>query len=156
MLQSIELLKATQPLNNMDCRTISFLVVALALPSYVAASAWVEVGDSRSVAVFVDKDSIRRKGANVKAWLKWVWSKPIEVANSVPPKYYLLQRQLDVFNCQKNTYAIVQDTSYSDAAGNEVVNSYAFEEKDWQFSESAPDTIGESIQKFVCKPTMKK
>lgn len=131
-------------------------VAVIALPSTSKASTWIDVAGNDAVVVFVDKDSIGRDGPNVRAWLKWVWTKPMEIVNSFPPKYYLLQYQLNVYSCQKRTYSIVQETSYSDVAGNNVVNSYAFDKKDWKFSEPVPDSIGETLQKFACQSALDK
>jgi hypothetical protein len=130
--------------------------IALVLPVSASAATWVEVGGSDAVVVLVDKDSLRRNGAKVKSWLKWEWAKPVEVPNTFPVKLYQLERQLQVSNCQNNTLAIVQGIRYTDTTGNEVVDSYTLEEKQWLFTEAAPETLGESIIKFVCKATSQK
>lgn len=139
----------------MNYRIIPAAILTLALPLSATASTWVEVAYSNAVVVYADKDSIRRSGTNVKVWLKWVWNSPQEVLGSVPQKYFLMQRQLNVYNCPKETYSIVQETFFSDTGGEKVVNRYTIEEKNWQFEESAPDTIGDSLQKFACKPATK-
>jgi hypothetical protein len=83
-------------------------------------------------------------------------SKPTDVPNTYPVKLYQLERQLQVSDCKNVTLAIAQGVRYADVSGNEVVDNYTIEEKFWQFSEAAPETIGESIIKYVCKATAQK
>lgn len=139
----------------MKFRFISVLFT-LVFPVSIGAATWVEVGGNESVTVLVDKDSLRRNGSKVKSWLKWEWVKPVEIPNVFPVKLYLLERQLQVSDCQSNLLAIAQGIRYADATGNEVVDSYTLEEKQWRFTEAAPETLGESIIKFVCKATTQK
>jgi len=140
---------------NMTFRLISAFI-ALTLTTSAGAATWVEVGGSDTVVVLVDKDSLRRNGTKVKSWLKWEWAKPVEVPNAFPTKIYQLERQLQVSDCQNNMLAIAQGIRYSDTVGHEVIDSYTLEEKQWHFTEAAPETIGESIIKFVCKATSQK
>lgn len=129
------------------------ITALLAFPALATAATWVEIGGNDAVVVFVDRDSLRRNGTKVKSWLKWQWSKPTEVPDTYPPKLYQLERQLQVSDCANNNLAIAQGVMYSDASGNEVVASYTYQEKTWRFTEVVPETIGESIIKFVCKAT---
>lgn len=132
-----------------------FFATLIVLTVSVSASSatWIEVGGNDSVTVLADKDSIRRNGTRVKSWLKWEWAKPVEVPNSLPVKFYQLERQLQISDCQNNSLAIAQGIRYTDISGNEVVDSYNLQEKNWHFTEAAPETLGESIIKFVCKTT---
>ena len=136
---------------------VYLVIAAFATFSTLATSAtWVVVGDNDSVVVFVDKDSIRRNGSRVKSWLKWQWTQPAEIPNSYPTKKYQSEKQLQVSDCANNTLAIAQGIMYSDATGDEVVESYTIAERAWKFSEAAPETIGESIIKFVCRASAPK
>lgn len=130
--------------------------VALIASLHANAASWVEVSGSDAVVVSVDTESLRRTGTKVKSWLQWQWSKPADVPNTYPVKLYQLERQLQISNCKDKTLAIAQGVRYADVNGNEVVDSYTIEEKFWQFSEAAPETIGESIIKYVCKATAPK
>ncbi|MDO8457643.1 MAG: hypothetical protein Q7T07_12120 [Burkholderiaceae bacterium] len=132
------------------------VTILLALPGLAGAATWVEIGGNESVIVLVEKDSVRRNGSRVKSWLKWEWSKPTDVPNSYPIKMYLSEKQLQVSDCQNNTLAVAQGIRYADSSGSEVVDSYTIDEKAWHFSEAVPETIGESIVKFVCKATATK
>ena len=131
-------------------------LAGLTVSAHASAATWVEVGGSDSVIVSVDTESLLRDGSRVKSWLKWQWSKPIDVPNTYPIKVYQLERQLQISDCKNRTLAIAQGVRYADVSGNDVVDSYTIEEKAWQFSEAAPETIGESIVKYVCKATLQK
>ena len=50
--------------------------LAVALPSLASAATWVKAGDVGRVAVWVDKDSIRRTGKEARATLEWRWLQP--------------------------------------------------------------------------------
>lgn len=136
-------------------RPALLLLAASILAANASAATWVEIGGSDAVVVFVDTESLRRNGTQVRSWLKWQWSKPVDVPNSYPVKLYQLERQLQVSDCKNGTLAIAQGVRYADATGNDVVDSYTIPEKAWQFSEAAPETIGESIVKYVCKATVR-
>lgn len=143
-------------IQTIKCRSVIFSV-ALIAPLPANAANWIEVGASDAVVVSVDTESLRRTGTKVKSWLKWQWSKPTDVPNTYPVKLYQLERQLQVSDCKSGTLAIAQGVRYADVSGNEVVvDNYTIEEKFWQFSEAAPETIGESIIKYVCKATAQK
>lgn len=130
-----------------------FLATSI-LAANARAATWVEIGGSDAVVVSVDTESLRRSGAQVRSWLKWQWSKPVGVPNSYPVKLYQLERQLQVSDCKNGALAIAQGVRYADATGNDVVDSYTISQKAWQFSEAAPETIGESIVKYVCTATV--
>lgn len=132
-------------------RFASLLTAVLVFTAEASAANWVEVGGSDAVVVSVDTESLRRSGTQVRSWLKWQWSKPLDVPNTYPVKQYKLERQLQVSDCKNRTFAIAQGVRYSDETGNDVVDSYIVAEKSWQFSEAVPETLGESIVRYVCK-----
>ena len=120
------------------------------------AANWVDIAGNNEVTVFIDTDSIRRNGTRVKTWLKWQWIKEQDIPNSYPPKRYLSEKQLQVSDCQRRTLAIAQGVRYSNAEGTDVIDSYAVEERKWQFTEVVPETIGETIVRVACKPSAKR
>ena len=129
--------------------TVALCLAALHLP--VRAANWVDVAGNDEVAVFVDTESIRKGGTRVKAWLKWKWQKPQDVPGAYPAKTYQSEKQLQVSDCKNGTIAIAQGVRYAGPDGGDVVDSYTIAERDGKFSEAAPETIGESLIKFVCK-----
>ena len=129
------------------------IIVVLAMPIPSHSTKWVSVAGNEEVTVYVDMESIRRTGAKAKTWLKWQWTKPQEVPGKYPTKTYVFEKQLQISDCKQGTLAIAQGIRYADPDGNDVVDSYASDEKAWKFSEAAPETIGESLIKFACKST---
>ena len=127
------------------------IIAILALPAVAHSANWVSIGGNDEVTVYVDTESMRRTGVTARTWLKWQWTKPQEVPGRYPAKTYLFEKQLQISNCKEGTLAVAQGIRYVDLDGNEVVDSYALEEKSWKFSEAAPETIGESLVKFACK-----
>lgn len=124
--------------------------------TFAHAAKWVSVAGNDDATVFVDIDSIRREGSQVKTWLKWQWTSAKEVPGSYPAKTYFVERQLQISDCKQRTLAIAQGVQYSDKEGVEVVDSYTIDKKNWQFSEVVPETIGESLVLFACKPPVQK
>lgn len=147
-------LRAPSPRQIMNLPALLLLATSI-LAANAGAATWVEIGGSDAVVVSVDTESLRRDGTKVRSWLKWQWSKPVDVPNLYPVKLYQLERQLQVSDCKNGTFAIAQGVRYADETGNDVVDSYTVPEKAWQFSEAAPETIGESIVKYVCKVTVR-
>lgn len=139
-------------LEAMNSPQLLLLTGMLFAAAQTNAATWIELGGSDAVVVSVDKDSLRRNGTKVKSWLKWQWSKPTDVPNTYPVKFYQLERQLQVTDCEAGTFAIAQGVR-SDASANEVVDSYSVPEKSWRFEEAVPESIGEAIIKHVCKAT---
>ena len=134
-------------------RTSFFLALAISVVSLPAHAAnWVDVAGNDEVTVFVDTESIRRVGNRVRTWLKWKWAKPQAVPGSYPSKTYQSEKQLQVSDCKDRTLAIAQGIRYAAPDDGDVVDSYTIEEKAWKFSEAAPETIGETLIRFACKP----
>lgn len=127
------------------------LALLLSFPLSGVAATWVSVGENAEIEVFVDTDSIRKNGNLVKTWLKWQWTKPSEIPNSYPKKFYQTEKQLQISDCANRTLAVAQGIYYADTNGTNVVDSYTIEERHWQFSEAAPETIGETLIKFACR-----
>jgi hypothetical protein len=127
------------------------LLLASSLAS-AAPDRWVEVAAGDNVTVFLDTQSIRRTGSKVKVWLRWVHEKPREVKGSFPVKTFLSSKSLEVYNCAERTAATLQSIKYAEAGGGEVVESLTGSDTPNQYSELAPETIGEGVLEFVCKP----
>lgn len=127
--------------------TVAF-VSAIAAAQPVCAATWVSIADASGVEVFVDVDSIRVTGPQVRTWLKWEWEKPFELKHLVPVRSYKLEKQLQVSNCVDRTLAISQGTRYAELDGKDVVESYSIPKL--EFTEAVPESIGESIIKFAC------
>ncbi len=137
-------------------KTLFALFLAFTMSSSSLAATWVPIAANDDVVTYIDQDSIRRSGNRVKTWLKWLWAKPAEIPNSYPKKTYLLEKQLQITDCANGTLTIAQGTRYADRDGNDAIDSYIYEERNWRFSEAVPETIGESILKYACKAATKR
>ncbi len=123
---------------------------AVAVPSIGAAANMVKLSaDASPVQVFVDKDSIRRTGSQVRAALEWRWSKPTEVTDN-PQKSYRMERQVQVANCDNRSYAVAEGTQYADDRGVDPVNSYRNDESALPFTVAPPRTIRDAVVVYVC------
>jgi len=142
--------------DSMKLRQAIALFLLASIGTFAHAAKWATVAGNPEVSVFVDVDSIRRDGDQVRTWLKWQWNSPQNVPDSYPPKTYLMERQLQVSDCRQGTLAIAQGVRYSDKDGVDAVSSYAVDQKHWQFSDVVPETIGETIVQFACKRPVKR
>ena len=133
---------------------VLLLFLSFANPSYAAN--WVDAGGNDSISVYVDTQSLRRSGAKVKVWTKWVYAKPWEVKGSYPAKTYQSSKQLSVYHCEERTTVTLQITRYVDSETAEVADDASGADMASRYSEVAPDTIGESLLEFACQRTATK
>ena len=134
----------------MSLRALAF-VAALACPALVAAAQWDKVGDTTLASVYVDKDSMRRSGNEVRASLEWRWFSPTEVPDTAGAKTYRLERQVQISNCANRSFAIAEGNRYSDERGIELVSSYRYDERSLPYSEARARTIRDVIIGHVCR-----
>lgn len=128
--------------------------LALAAPSLASAATWVKAGDVGRVAVWVDKDSIRRTGTQARAVLEWRWAQPTEVPGVDPARNYRLERQVQIANCSNRGYAVAEGTHYSDERGIDAVNSYKNDESALPFLVAPARTIREAAVLYVCQASV--
>lgn len=128
------------------------LVLATASTTVLSAN-WVEVAGNDSVSVFVDLQSLRRSGSKVKVWEKWIYTAPMPVMNSYPPKTYQSRKDLVMYQCTERRSGALQLTEYVDNDTGEVVGTLSRVDKPSLYSEVIPDSIGEAILEFVCNIT---
>ena len=140
----------------MRYKTSKVLLAALLLTSSTIAqpSRWVEVGGNDEITAYVDTQSLRRTGPKVKVWLKWVNASPVETDTVYPKKKYMSAKTLNVYHCTDRTLAGIQSIRYANAdATGEVVETVSIAEAKAEYTDLAPETIGESILVYVCKVT---
>ena len=119
--------------------------------SYASASDWFLIAKGNDEIIFVDKSSISSKGKYLKAWLIWdyIGTKKMEYH---PYKEYRSIKSLWYLDCNSNSVAISQSASYSGNFGaGESVDSHSNDISKLQFNDVVPDSIGETILKYVCK-----
>lgn len=130
---------------------------ALALPALAPAAELTKIGDTGSVSVYVDKDSIRRSGSQARAALEWRWNKPTALSDN-PAKSYRMERQVQVANCDNKSYAVAEGTQYADERGTDPVNSYKNDDSSLPFTVAPARTIRDVAVQYVCAyvPPVKK
>lgn len=126
------------------------LALTLALPGVAGAVQWDKVGDTSLASVYVDRDSMQRRGNEVRAALEWRWHSPTEVPDSNGTRSYRLERQVQLSNCTNRGYAVLEGTRYADERGVELVSTYQHEERQLPWMEARPRTIRDVIIGHVC------
>lgn len=126
-------------------------LLLVAVPSAATAVTWQKVGDVGKVAAFVDKDSIRRSGAQARATVEWRWAQPTDVPDSSPPKSYRVERQVQIANCTNRGYAVAEGIHYADERGIDVVNSYKYDEATLPYMVAPARTIRDAVVVWVCQ-----
>ena len=132
------------------------LAAALAVlaPSLANAVTWVKAGDVGRVAVWVDKDSIRRTGTQARATLEWRWLQPTELPGAEAGKSYRMERQVQIANCENRGYAVPEGTHYADERGTDAVGSYKHDESTLPYFVAPARTIREAAVLFVCQASL--
>lgn len=136
----------------MKFTTVLFATFTLTTPLFAsAAPKWEMTGDSGKVSVWVDRESMRRTGNEVRANLEWRWRQPTEVPDSNGAKTYRLERQVQVSNCSTHSFAVVEGTRYGDAAGLDPVSSYKFNDAVLRWGDAPSRTIRGGVIDHVCR-----
>jgi hypothetical protein len=136
----------------------SCLVALAAAPALALAANLVKIGDvPGKVSVYVDKESIRRSGTQVRAALEWRWTTPTELPDN-PGRSYVMERQVQVSNCDNKSFAIAEGTRYADERGIDAVASYKNDESTLPYTVAPPRTIRDVVVAYVCAaaPPVKK
>ena len=144
------LARVAAPETAMPLRALA-LVVVLASPAFAAAAGWDKIGDTTLASVYVDKNSMRRSGNEVRATLEWRWFSPTEVPDTNGTQTYRLERQVQISNCANRSYAVAEGNRYADERGIDLVSSYRYEERLLPYSEARERTIRDTIIAHVCR-----
>lgn len=135
--------------------SILFLALLLLPTLAPAQERWVYVGGNDDVDAFVDKQSLRRTGSKVKAWVRVNYSTPRDSGDS--KKKFQSAVSLSMHNCADRTSSTLQVAQYSSIGGTgETVWSMTCEDKPSTYSDVIPETIGEAVLEYVCKATAPK
>ena len=113
------------------------------------AENWIVVSSSKSSLVFVEIESIRKRGKYTVAWTLYSYRVP---SPSRSGKVRRSTRHLEYFDCPESSSAWRELIDYADDIGyGEVVDSVIVDDKEMRFSDSSPGTVGSDVVKFVCK-----
>jgi len=132
------------------CLPVLTSTLTLALPGVADAVQWDKVGDTSLASVYVDRDSMQRRGNEVRAALEWRWHTATEVPDSNGTRTYRLERQVQLSNCTNRGYAVLEGTRYADERGVEPVSTYQHEERQLPWMEARPRTIRDIVIGHVC------
>jgi len=131
-------------------RSLMLALACLAAPVLAHAAKWEKVGDAGPVAVYVDRESVRRAGPEARANLEWRWVRPTDVPGADPPKQYRLERQIQISNCANRSYAVAEGTRYADDRGLDPVSSYKYDESALPYSTATRGTPRDLVMTYVC------
>ena len=139
----------------MISKTLNYIaaVALLSLCQPVLASDWQFLGNSTAPEgeILIDKDSIRFTGDTAKAWSKWVYAVPQELAGAYPKKTYQSDKILRIYNCAAKTSAVKQIVYYATADGEDAMDTLQVKDSELDFSDVIPDSIGEAQLDWVCQ-----
>jgi hypothetical protein len=129
------------------------LVALIAQSTNLLASDWKQVGNTNAngTSFFVDVESINGDDSLKKAWVleDRKTSKAVKVKDKTIK--YLSYKSLRVVYCDKNISSHQRGTFYSKRNGQGLdLHSYTEKFDDLEFSEAAPQTMGESLNNFIC------
>jgi hypothetical protein len=117
------------------------------------ASDWKQVGktNENGTSFYVDIESINGDDLLKKAWVleDRTVSKTVKVKGKSIK--YLSYKSLRVVYCEKNISSHQRGVFYSKRNGQGLdLHSYTEKFDDLDFSEAAPQTMGESLNQFIC------
>lgn len=137
-------------------RKRSWLCVLGLVTSTAIASDWQIVVSGEKMQAFIDKNSLARAGKYKKAWLTYSFDgdQPGNAGSGF--KSYRSSKALEYFDCEERTSASIQTAYYSAAFGTgDFLGSSVVKPQSAVFSEVIPDTVGETLLDYVCKPAFR-
>lgn len=134
---------------KLPLHSLAFAAVFAVTALPASAANLVKVADTGAVAVYVDKESIRRTGTQARAALEWRWVKPTPVTDN-PSRSYRMERQVQIANCDNRSWAVAEGTQYADERGVDPVNSYKNDESALPFVVAPARTIRDTVVIYVC------
>jgi len=113
-----------------------------------AASDWQTVYSDDEVSLTMDVASLVRDGPIVRAWLRTVYAKPKDLAGGQKASS---TRSRQFFDCKNRRSAIKQITIFADPYGAKVLQaSPDIADVLLEWSDDAPDSVGEVQLEFAC------
>lgn len=120
------------------------LIVLLLLSSGTASAEWVEVGSTADITIYVNPDTIRRKGDLVKMWHLFDY----KTAQTYRGNSFLSIKGQRQYDCADERDRILASTGFSDNMGKGNVAYIIHDEPKW--TPVAPDSIAEGLWKVAC------
>jgi hypothetical protein len=121
------------------------LIVVSSGPGYAE---WVAVGPSaEDETVYINPETIRRKGELVEVWVMWDRKLAKQVPNTT--SYYSSIRDLQQYNCQEARYRFLATAWFSGNMGKGITLGDLTNTGAWR--PIPPDSIGRHLMELVCK-----
>ncbi len=124
-------------------------LAATLLPHDAHAVKWEKIADTGAATALVDRDSLKRQGNQVRAFIEWRWARP--AVNDTDGREYVMERQLQLANCDNRAWAVAEGTRYADVAGVNPINSFKYDELSLPWSVAPSRTIRDAVVLHVCK-----
>lgn len=125
-----------------------FLITLLLLSNSPAYAEWVKIDSSESkggYSVFVDPDTIRRKGEMVKLWYLLDYN----TIQTVLQGSFLSGRAQAVIDCAEERIRLLASTNFSGNMGSGYIIYNNIDESKW--GPVAPRSIAEALWEVACK-----
>jgi hypothetical protein len=122
------------------------LIILLFLSSAPAYAEWVKIGDQDQarMTVYVDRDTIHRKGELVKMW----HLDDFKTVQTVEDNSYLSIKTQQEYDCPKDRFRALVFMWFSDNMGlGTVIYSVSYEQS-WE--PVHPDSVGQDLWKVAC------
>lgn len=132
----------------MSFRTFAILVAALATAPTAFAAKWEKIGETAAVAVYADKETLRRSGTEVRSWVEWRWVRPTDTPDG--GRQYRLERQVQISNCENRSFAVAEGTLYVDDRGVDPITSYKYDEATLPWNRPPARTIRDTMITYMC------
>ncbi len=135
---------------NMKKFIVSFLVTILliVIAESSIASQWVLITANNDVQVFVDMQSLRRNGQDVKVWEKWIFDRHKETKSTSPKKKYDSAQILFKYHCDEGTAHILELIQNDSSTLNDY---FKYPETREYEIKKEPDSIMAAVFESVCR-----
>jgi hypothetical protein len=126
-----------------------FLITLLLLSNGPAYAEWVEIGtgggsDEQRVTAYVDRDTVRRKGNQVKLWELYDYT----IIQTWAGKSFLSSREQTDYDCQADRSRTLALTIFSGKKGTGRAVHSDSDERKW--APVAPASLGQALWKVAC------
>ena len=127
---------------------VLFLFV-ISLP--VGASNWLRLTRHNDIEIYVDTESIAKRGKLMQAWDRTDYPSPLTMSFT-PFKEYRSMKALGYYDCATKTAAVRELILYAGAGGSgEVVGHVSIPVDHLEFKAMAPKTVGAMLLDYICR-----
>jgi len=126
-------------------RFLLLVLTLLFLSSGPVYAEWVEIGDTDEFSVYVDPDTIRRKGDLVKMWNLIDY----KTAQASRGSSFLSLKGQQEYDCAEERVRAIASTTFLGNMGSGKVDGTDSNESNW--SPVSPDSTAKGLWKFACK-----